>query len=179
MVNVVIRPGVIEDFDQCQALDHRYFTKRVWQLAFSPGETAQAIRFQSVRLPRPLTAPYPYPSEELVERWCRAEAFFVAEENGRAIGYLTLSIDPFDSVAWLLDLVVSPRDRRQGVGSNLLAAGQHWALNQRIKRLLARVETKNDPAICFLKKNGLLFCGYNEYQFQGENIALYFTMRIL
>lgn len=175
---VEIRPGTVDDFPACEALDHRYTTTRVWQLECDDRDGILSSRFQTVRLPRPLTIPYPIPPEQRVDHWCQAHAFLIARDDGDTIGYATFRKHPVDAVVWLQDAVVAPNRRGQGVAGQLLTAGSHWARGQGRRRLMARVQTKNDPAIRFLKKHGFQFCGYNEFQYSHEAIALYFTTRI-
>jgi RimJ/RimL family protein N-acetyltransferase len=53
-------------------------------------------------------------------------------------------------------------NRRRGVGSALLAAGQAWAESRAHRRLIVEVQSKNLPAIRLVQKFGYEFCGYND-----------------
>jgi GNAT superfamily N-acetyltransferase len=172
------RPATIDDFEECLALDHSYKTKRVWQLAISErGEMKQA-RFQAVKLPRETAVPYPHAPEELVRRWLACEWFLVGEENGRIHAYITTATEKLTPAAWIYDMAVAPKQRRNGTGGDLLAAASQWAREQKAAHLMVALPMKNDPAMTFLHRAGFNFCGYNEAAYQTGGIALYFSKKL-
>jgi len=79
------------------------------------------------------------------------------------------------SGAWISDLVVVPRWRRQGVGRALLAAAQRWAAEQGHRRLFVEMQSKNYPAIRLALQLGYEFCGYNDHYYSTQDIALFFV----
>jgi GNAT superfamily N-acetyltransferase len=172
------RPATIDDFEACLDIDHSYKTSRVWQLAVSErGEMKQA-RFQAVKLPRETAVPYPHAPEELVRRWLACEWFLVGEEDGRILAYITAATEKLTPTAWIYDTAVAPEQRRQGIGSDLLAAAARWAKEQEAAHLMVALPMKNDPAMAFLRKGGFNFCGYNEAAYQTGGIALYFSRKL-
>jgi GNAT superfamily N-acetyltransferase len=72
------------------------------------------------------------------------------------------------------DLVVDSGWRRQGVGSRLLRDVAAWASKQGLGRLVAEVQTRNHPGVCFCRTLGLSFCGYHDHHWRSQDIALLF-----
>jgi GNAT superfamily N-acetyltransferase len=60
-----------------------------------------------------------------------SSTILVAEHRGRLLGFLTAYLDVnsvrYGQRCWVEDLAVSPDDRSQGVGGELLEAGKSWA----------------------------------------------------
>jgi GNAT superfamily N-acetyltransferase len=60
-----------------------------------------------------------------------ASTVLVAEHRSRLLGFLTAYLDVnsvrYGQRCWVEDLAVSPDDRSQGVGGDLLDAGMSWA----------------------------------------------------
>ena len=172
------RPALVEDFPACLALDHSYQTNRVWQMRLTPGSEAIRVHFQVARLPQNATIPYPYDAEELRKRWWEAHWFLVGEQAGEVRAYVTATLETLRPIAWVGDLAVAPRSRRQGHGSDLLAAAAAWAKGEGSAYLLTAVSLKNDPAMHFLRRNGFTFSGYNETPVQKRDIDLYFSLKL-
>jgi len=177
-LELTYRPAAVADFDQCLAIDHSYQTQRIWQMAINQSAEAIGVRFQTLRLPKSTTIPYPYNTEELPKRWWEAHWFLVGEYQEKIQAYVTATLETLRPVVWINDLVVAPPLRRQGNGSQLVAAAAQWARQENGRFLMAALPTKNDPAISFLRKNGFSFCGYNEAQYQQRDIDLYFSAKL-
>jgi hypothetical protein len=62
----------------------------------------------------------------------------------------------------------------RGIGTALLRAARDWALETKLRRLIVETQTKNYPAIRFLQKRGLVFCGYNDLFYPNQDIAVFF-----
>jgi GNAT superfamily N-acetyltransferase len=168
----------MEDFPACLSIDHSYQTNRIWQMALAQQPEAIRVKFQIARLPQTATIPYPYNATELGKRWWEVHWFLVGEQNEQVQAYVTATQEAQRPVAWVGDLIVAPSVRRQGHGSDLLAAAGAWAREEGSQYLLTAVPMKNDPAIQFLRHNGFSFCGYNEAQFQKRDIDLYFSIKL-
>lgn len=171
---LTIRLATEADFEPCLAIDHSYETSRVWQMHYQASGNDTTVRFQTVRLPRPLPVVYPYTAGQLQQRWCRAHCFLVAERAGLVGGYVTLGLDEVEPVVWLQDAAVRPEWRRQGIATQLLSAAAEWARAYQRQRLMIALPTKNYPAIHFCQQNGFSFCGYNEFLYHSGSIALFF-----
>ena len=75
----------------------------------------------------------------------------------------------------ITDLVVDVANRRKGVGTALLAAGQDWAASRSHRRLILELQAKNLPAIRFAQKFGYEFCGYNDHYYINQDVAIFFA----
>ena len=96
---------------------------------------------------------------------------FIGQEPA---GYMSLLERGIDSVVAVTDLVVNLADRRQGVGSALLAAAQDWAGGRSHRRLIIEMQSKNMPVIRLAQKFGYEFCGYNDQYYPTQDVALFF-----
>jgi ribosomal protein S18 acetylase RimI-like enzyme len=76
--------------------------------------------------------------------------------------------------AWITDLVVSPRYRRQAIATLLLQSVQTWAVQRKNRRVLLEMSSKNNPAIRLAQKLGFEFCGYNDAYYEQQDITLFF-----
>lgn len=172
------RPASEDDFEGCLTIDHNYHIRRVWQLSVTEQDNAKQIRFQTVKLPQETAVSYPYAAEELVQRWCACEWFWVGEANGRLQAYITAATEKLTPTAWVYDMAVAPEYRHQGHGSHMLALAANWARQQKAHQLMISLPMKNDPAMCFLRKRGFSFCGYNETSYKTKDISLIFSEKL-
>jgi ribosomal protein S18 acetylase RimI-like enzyme len=88
----------------------------------------------------------------------RNAAVFVAEDGGRAIGYVMASViklSPIlvhDREAFINELVVEKAHRRKGVGTMLLGAAERWAKKRGLFWLGLTVHAENKAAFAAYKK---------------------------
>ena len=94
------------------------------------------------------------------------------------VGYTRMNDTIVPRTAWLTDLVVSPRFRRQGIATLLVEAVQTWAVQRKNQNILLEMSSKNNPAIQFARKLGYEFCGYNDEYYETQDIALFFGRSI-
>ena len=126
-------------------------------------------------MPRSVGARPPRDTECLVEDWQRGECFLVAELEGEIRGYLNMVVQPWHSVGWIKDLAVPRKHRRQRIGSDLLREAFLWAREHNLRNVLLETQTKNYPAICFCRKHGFVFCGFNDQYYPNQDIAVFFA----
>ncbi len=76
-------------------------------------------------------------------------AVFVAEEDGRIVGRLSLARDPHPASHHVADLglMVAISHRRRGVGRTLLEQAVAWARDAGVRKLELHVFPWNEPAI--------------------------------
>jgi ribosomal protein S18 acetylase RimI-like enzyme len=174
-----IYPAELADVNYCYQMDLSYTTDYVWQMQAQENERTIGIRFDTVRLPRPMRVQYPRRPDELIEHWQQEQCFLVTRNlDEEVVGFLDARADPWQSLLWVSNLGVSKNYRRQGHGTLLLKSAIRWALAHDLSRIMVEVQTKNYPAICFVQKHGFQFCGYNERYFPSGDIALFFTRSI-
>ena len=174
MPEVQIRPAIATDLPILMAIDHSCQTDYVWQMDVLHEDGQAGAIFREIRLPRSVTIPYPRTVATLFESWNRRSGMLVGVIGKEVIGYIRMNDVVFPHTAWLSDMVVSPRFRRQGVGRALVLAAQSWAVDRKDKRALLEMSSKNNPAISMARKLGYEFCGYNDQYYETRDIALFF-----
>ncbi len=179
MTNVKIRAGVEADFARCLTLDASFETDYVWQVDNRAQAKQIEVAFHTVRLPRSMVVPYPRDQKQLTAAWQACEAMYVAEDaTGNLAGYVVLGRRASPLAAWVSDLVVAKKARRQGVGSTLLARAAGWARDEDLTGLIVEMQTKNYPAICFCQKHGLTFCGFQDRYYPNQDIAVFLAKAV-
>ena len=80
----------------------------------------------------------------------------------------------------MLDLVVDPKLRRQGIGSALTLAALDWVKEKtKSHRLILGMQTKNFPAINLAQRLGFDYCGYIDHYYPNRDIAIFFTKWVI
>ncbi len=87
------------------------------------------------------------------------EDLFVAESNGKLIGYLSATLEPAIQRA-LLDVLVHPLHRRKRIATELLPCGLQHIKRSGIKSAQISVPQTNAPAKGLLKQFGFTFIRY-------------------
>ena len=90
----------------------------------------------------------------------RAEAaVFAAEQDGEVIGMCTgqllISTAQGGLSALIEDVVVQPAHQGKGIGRQLVAAAEVWAVSQGASRIQLLADQNNTPALAFYQKIGL------------------------
>ena len=178
MPEVQIRRASATDISILMAIDHTCQTDYVWQMDVQHEEGQVGAIFREIRLPRTVTIPYPHTVSTMPDSWNRRGGMLVAVINEEVIGYIRMSDLILPHTAWMTDIVVSPRFRRQGVGMALILAAQSWAVDRKDNRALMEMPSKNKPAISLAQKLGYEFCGYNDMYYETQDIALFFGRSI-
>ncbi len=176
MAGIQIRTIEPDDLAQLMSLDHTVSSDAVWQLDLQRDQREARVlaTFREVRLPRPVTVSYPTNPFSLADEWVHKAMMYTAVAGPDAVGYIALTEGP-GAVAWVTDLAVAPRWRRQGVGSALLGAAHQWAQGRAHRRMFIGMSSKNLPAIRLAQKHAYEFCGYNDHYYLTQDIALFFA----
>lgn len=169
-----IRVASSEDLETLLRMDGSCTSEHVYQITQREDSDQIMITLIDVRLPRPMEVKYPRSARDILEALKKTDALLVAEEGKRSCGYVDLQIEPWQGIVWVKNLIVAARFRRQGVGSALLAAAEHWSRTRGMQALMIEAQSQNWPAIRFYKKNGFSFCGFND-RYYVDQIALFFT----
>ncbi|HXG74963.1 MAG TPA: GNAT family N-acetyltransferase [Gaiellaceae bacterium] len=101
-------------------------------------------------------------------------AVFVAEDEGRVVGRLSLARDPHPASRHVADfgLMVAASHRRRGVGRRLLAEAVGWARVSGVRKLELHVFPWNEPALRLYESFGFEREGYRRahYERDGEYV---------
>jgi ribosomal protein S18 acetylase RimI-like enzyme len=173
-----IRPAELPDLDVCLALDPTYSTEFVWQMDTYSDNGEIGVAFRSVRLPRMMRVSYPRSARQLAWNWYGCEGFLVVELEEKVIAYAALAVRKDQGSVYITDIVVEQRYRQQGVGTALLQAVVAWSKERGMRQLIAELQTKNHPAICFYQKMGFCFCGFNDRYYANQDIAIFFVRQL-
>ncbi len=175
MPQIEVCPATSQDLEKVAGLDHSYQTSYVWQMDRSVEDGQIATFFREIRLPRTVKVEYPHTETRLLETLPQASAVLVARYKSSLVGYVSVKEQVIPSSAWIADLMVTEKMRRQGIGTALILAAQDWAMNTSLKRIFLEMQSKNYPAIKFAIKIGFEFCGYNDHYYTNQDIALFFA----
>jgi ribosomal protein S18 acetylase RimI-like enzyme len=160
------------------AIDHSCQTDYVWQMDVQHEDGQVGAIFREIRLPHSVSVSYPRSVSALSESWSRRSGILVAVIGGQVVGYIRTNDALLPRTAWLMDVVVAPRFRLQGVASALVLAAQSWAVQRKDLRAMLEMPSKNNPAIRLAQKLGYEFCGYNDHYYETQDIALFFGRSI-
>ena len=169
-----IRPATATDLPSLMAIDHSNSSNYVWQLDIRNEANQVTASFRDVRLPRSVTVTYPRNPSALADEWTKRDVFLVALQGEVPVGYACAVEEHGSTVAWITDLVVAERVRRQGAASALLIAIQTWALERNVRRIVLETQSKNHACIRLAQKFGYEFCGYNDQYYPTQDVALFF-----
>ncbi len=175
MPEIKIRPATTSDLIILSGIIHSYWTDHVWQMDRHRDGGQVGVTFREIHLPRTIQVEYPRPVDFQGQNWFNGNKVFVADLADEPVGYLHLSESMLPGVAWILDLAVRPNLRRQGIATALLLAAQEWASGRNFRSLICEMQSKNYPAIRMMLKLGYEFCGYHEYYYENQDIALFFA----
>jgi ribosomal protein S18 acetylase RimI-like enzyme len=178
MPEIQIRRAVATDITILMAIDHSCQTDYVWQMDVQRQEGQIGAIFREIRLPRSVSVPYPREVSTLPDSWDRRAGMLVAMIGEQIIGYIRMTDLILPKTVWMTDIVVSPRFRRQGVGTALILSAQSWAMDRKSNRALVETPSKNNPMIYLARKLGYEFCGYNDMYYETQDIALFFGRSI-
>jgi ribosomal protein S18 acetylase RimI-like enzyme len=133
------------------------------------------INFNRVRLPRRVFVPYPNNKNAIFKDIDEAQAFLIAEVSKNPVGYIKVVSEKDPHTAKITDLVISANNRRQGIGSGLLVAVMDLLAHRDVNMMIIELQSKNDPAIKMVKKMGFKFCGFRDYYFSNQELALFYS----
>ncbi len=178
MAEVMIRTVVSADFSILSNFKHSIETKIVWQMDQQSEDGDITINFRELTLPRLMKVSYPRSSQSLFDRWKDLSIILVGCVDAVPVGYISSSSIQTTSNVWIKDVVVHERWRRQGVATSLVKAIAAWGEERGLKRMTLEMSSKNYPGVCMAKKLGFEFCGYNDYYYENNDIAIFFARLI-
>jgi ribosomal-protein-alanine N-acetyltransferase len=99
--------------------------------------------------------------------------FFVAEEEGKIVGFSRVHFYRWNKSAYVINLLVDAGYRRRGIGSLLLRTMEEFARENGARVIMFDTAIDNIPALNLYFKNGFKICGYNEKLYDNAKTALY------
>jgi len=100
-------------------------------------------------------------------------SFFVAEDDGKILGYSRIHLYRWNNSAFIISLLVDAEYRRMGIGTRLLKAMEDFARESKARVLMFDTSPDNAAALQLYFKNGFKVCGYNDKIYRDGKIALY------
>ncbi len=175
-----VRPAQLSDMDLVYGLDHSYQTDQVWQLSNKSSLTEYSAIMRLAKLPRPIQVQYPHDEAMLRRTLHRADFLWVMQGEGirDILGYLALTLLPWQNTACITSLAVAPAARRKKVATQLLRAANEQARGEGMHSVTGDVPTKNHPATRLYQSCGFKFTGYAENYYSAHDIALLFASKI-
>ena len=174
---MIIREGNPEELEELASIDGSYTAEVVWQVEERTERGIISVTFRPVRLPRAIQVPYPRRPKALGGT-SASQYLFIAEEEGRPVGYTYVLAQGERRNAWVRDLVVDRSFRRQGIGTALLRAAITAAYQDGLHTITLEAQTKNYPAICFGQRNGFKFCGFSNHYYPNNDIGVFFLRNL-
>jgi ribosomal protein S18 acetylase RimI-like enzyme len=96
--------------------------------------------------------------------------FKAAMRNGVVAGLITYRSQRWNETIWLMDIRVSPRQRRSGVGTALLRHVQDIARQRNIRGISVETQINNFPAVQFYRKHGFVIAGFNDHLYANDDL---------
>jgi RimJ/RimL family protein N-acetyltransferase len=95
-------------------------------------------------------------------------AVFVAEDDGRIVGRLSVARDQHPASRHVADLglIVAATHRRRGIGTALLDAALEWARESGVRKLELHVFPWNEAAIALYERFGFVREGYRHAHYR-------------
>lgn len=178
MPEIQIRPAISSHVNDLISIDHSYTSSYVWQMEIQQSKDQVSARFRKVHLPRSVRVKYPRPFRKLPDDWTERSGLLVAIHDETPVGYVSLDLSIAPGTAWITDLVVKRRMRRQGIASVLVLAAREWGVHHDCRNMVLEMQPKNHPAIQLASKLGFVFCGYNDRYYANGDIGLFFTKNL-
>ena len=174
-MNIMIRQAVSPDIDYLAHFDHCVKSDCVWQMSQSINEGQIQTNFIETHLPREMRLRYPRSSDSLEIRWKNYSSILIACIDKAPVGYASINAMFSPEMILMNDPVVDELWRQKGIATSLFHAVRDWGLARNYSRIMLEMSSKNFPAICFAKKLGFEFSGYNDNYFSNNDIALFFS----
>ena len=98
-------------------------------------------------------------------------AVYVAEDEGRIVGRLSIARDQHPASRHVADLglMVARSHRRRGIGTQLLEAALDWARHSEVRKLELHVFPHNEAAIKLYENFGFVPEGYRRGHYRRGN----------
>jgi ribosomal protein S18 acetylase RimI-like enzyme len=126
----------------------------------------------------PYTKQYPRNEIDLESYLAQLDkGIFFAYAGGQLAGQIIL-FKNWNGYAYIDDIAVDARFRRQGIGRALIQQAIAWAKARRLPGIMLETQNINVPACLFYQRCGFVLGGFDRYLYRGldpdtEEIAMY------
>ncbi len=176
---VHIRSARMGDWERALEVKTHFETRSTWQVEERSGEEMWGAILRPTRLPRLQKLELPrFPDDIQLRLWESRDAFWIAAEGSRVLGYLGLLVEAERFVARITDLAVDVERRREGIGTALVAQAESWAIRQELRQLTIACPLKAEPAIAFLRRLGFVPAGFQDAHWPQQEAAFIFRKRL-
>ena len=108
------------------------------------------------------------------------KTIFFAGVNGQLAGQIVLRKN-WNHFAYVEDIVVDTKFRRQGIGEKLISQAKQWAREHNLAGIMLETQNNNVGACKFYERCGFQLGGFDKYLYKGINpetdeIALYWYL---
>ncbi|MFA5309448.1 MAG: GNAT family N-acetyltransferase [Dehalococcoidales bacterium] len=105
---------------------------------------------------------------------------FIAYSDGRVAGQLLMHRN-WNRFAWIEDIRVDVKFRRQGIGKTLISCGEQWARKNSFPGIMLETQDTNVKACRFYESNGFVLGGfdtilYHAARLYADEIALFWYL---
>ena len=110
------------------------------------------------------------------------KTIFLAYVDSQIAGQIILRKN-WNNYAYIEDIAVDAKFRRQGVGKELISWAKQWARQQNLAGIMLETQNNNVPACKFYERCGFRLAGFDQYLYKGldpetQEIALYWYLLI-
>ena len=176
--SISVRQAANSYFNKISALDASNNTDYVWQMELREEDTRIKVFFQRTRLPRSVELDFQNSIDDLETNLMKHTLVLVSESMGVLTGFLVLDRGTAQDAAIITNFAVERSMRRRGIATAMLVTAREWASRAGLNRLIIVTQSRNYPAICFCRRNGYIYCGYNDSYYSNQDIALFFSMKL-
>ena len=176
--SISVRQAAASDVKRISALDVSNTTDYVWQMELREEDTQIKVVFQRIHLPRSIELDNQNTIDDLETNLIKHALVLVAESAGKLHGFLIVDRGTTQNAAVITDFAVERTMRRRGIAAAMLVTVREWAMRAGLHRLIIVTQSRNYPAICFCRRNGYAYCGYNDSYYSNQDIALFFSMKL-
>jgi len=108
------------------------------------------------------------------------KAAFLATDDDRVVGQIILRKN-WNNYAYVEDIVVDRKFRRQGIGDRLISQAEKWARERNMAGIMLETQNNNVRACKFYEKCGFQLGGFDKNLYRGidkgtDEIALYWYL---
>ena len=105
---------------------------------------------------------------------------YLAYVEGQIAGQIILRKN-WNKYAYIEDITVDVKFRRQGIGRELLSRAERWARKRKLVGIMLETQDNNVPACRFYESYGFQLRGFDSYLYKGidrttDEIALYWYL---